>query len=84
MPRLGRLTVGRVDRDADAGRDEDLMRIDQKRASERFENPAGHPRGILRVNEVRQENRELIAAQPGHGLGGFRLAAPGNGIALAD
>ena len=57
--------VVRVKRNADAGRQVELMAVDDHRLGERGEHAVGHERGFLHVRQARQQHDELVAAQTG-------------------
>ena len=59
------------DRDADAGRREDLAAADRERRAQRLLDAEGDHVGLLLLDEAVQQDRELVAAQPGQ-----RVALP--------
>src|SRR5258708_24866278 len=51
--------------DADTGRREDFAAGDRKRVAQRLLNPERHRVGLLGIADRIQQDRELVAAQPG-------------------
>ena len=51
--------------DADAAPDRDLLALDRERHLQRVDHPLRHREGALELDLVRQQDRELVAAQPG-------------------
>ena len=59
-----------AERDADAGRREHLVDANREGHAERVLNPHGDRVGLYRISELVQQNRELVAAQPGERVAG--------------
>ena len=57
-------------RDAQAGADDDVVVVELERAGQRLEDPLGGLGGGLDVVDVLQQDRELVAAEAGGGVGG--------------
>ena len=58
------------DRDAEAGADDQVVVVELERAAERVEDPLGGLDRRLRVVDVLEQDRELVAAEAGGGVGG--------------
>ena len=57
------------DRDAEAGADDQVVVVELERTAERVEDPLGGLHRRLRVVDVLEQDRELVAAEPGGGVG---------------
>ena len=66
--RLGVAAVGRVEADADAGRDVEAMAVQVHRPRDGGQDLVGHPGGLGAAADVGQQQVELVAADPGHGV----------------
>ena len=64
-----------IDRGTDAGRDRHLAAVEPDRRRHRLQQLAGDQRGVVRPRQVLHQHRELVAAEPGHGVGGAHPAA---------
>ena len=73
--------VGQAERDADARRREHLAPADRKRRAERVLDPERDRVGLRGLDQAVEENRELVAAQPGQRVTGAqaRLEPPRHG-----
>ncbi len=63
--RLRLLAVQRIERDAQAGRDEHLLAVDRSRLPRDGEDALHDSHNIFRVSQSIQDDRELVAAEPG-------------------
>ena len=61
--------------DADAPPDRDLLAPDRERHLQRVDHPFRDCQGALELHLVRQEDRELVAAEPGRQVVGSHAAA---------
>ena len=62
------LAVVRVERDADADADLEDQAVDAERLGQRIDQALGHPARGREIGRARQQHRELVAAQPRHGV----------------
>ncbi len=69
------LAVARIERDAEAGGDRDLLVVDRRRRRHRVEQLAGDQSGVLGLGQVLDQDRELVAAEARHGVGLAQAAA---------
>ena len=70
MQLVGIVCVPRFyDRDAEAGADDQVIVVELERTSERVEDPLGGLHRHLRIVDVLEQDRELVAAEPGGGVG---------------
>ena len=73
---------GAVHGDADAGADRHLPALEPERLGEAVDDPTGEPVRVLRLHQARQDDRELVAAEPADGVAGTdRGAQPGGHLA---
>src|SRR5262249_38838865 len=61
---LAAIVPAAAQRDADAGRDHDLVAADVDRRRELAEDPLGYDDGVIRTANVVKQHDEFIAAQP--------------------
>ena len=66
--RVGVVAVVREQRDADAGAGGQLVRVDLQRRPQRLQHLLRHPRRGLGPVGAEQQQHELVAAEPGHGV----------------
>ena len=79
--RLGTGGFGREQGDADARGDADLVALDAERHGQKLADPGGKFPGGLRIGDCRQQNGELVAAEPRHQvLGPDRGLQPANDL----
>ena len=58
-----------VERDADADADLEHQTLDRERLPQRLDQALGDPARRREIGRARQQDRELVAAQPGDGVG---------------
>jgi hypothetical protein len=61
--------VLRVDGNANAARDENIVTSNVKRLTERFDEPAGNAYGIVALTKKRQNQGKFVATEPGERIG---------------
>ncbi|MEZ5182317.1 MAG: hypothetical protein R2702_10650 [Acidimicrobiales bacterium] len=76
-PRAGPGGIG--GRHADAGPGEDLATVEGEGHVERLEDPGGHVGRVLAALHLLEEDAELVAAEPSHGVAGADAAAQAGG-----
>ena len=81
---IGRVAVVRIDRDADRGRDRDVLRRtgDPHRTRQRLEQLARHMGDRLAAAHARQQHDELVAAEACHPVGAAHPLAQAAGQGL--
>ena len=70
--------------DPDTRLDHDVVAFQMQRSGDRLQDAPGDVRGIFAIVDLTQQDRELVAPEPGHGRGAAGQADAGDGIAAAQ